>query len=174
MLQLEQSNAAHRLLVSTEIKELQKMLLEKLSGFHPDGAESTGEKSSAEEEEIFPTSSELFSVALNRNDIPAVRKWKEVIEHWQNGCPAKNLNTPLCQWTTHMRKGTLRSKFYDRKLIATEYFGLGEEGFIETYKPDDITIKELKRIIIAARKERESQQAGELGTVDAKVGDSDV
>lgn len=69
------------------------------------------------------------------------------MKQWEKGCPEKNLMKPLKQWPKGSRSTYLKSVFHDRKLIALEYLKLGETCFTEKYKPDEITVKKLKKLI---------------------------
>ena len=70
-----------------------------------------------------------------------------MIEQWTNGIPEKNLKIPHKHWPLGTRSDSLKYMYHDRKLIGTEYDKLGEASFISTYKPDDITMKDLIKII---------------------------
>ena len=91
------------------------------------------------------------------------------MEHWEKGFPGKNLMQPLKLMPRVMRKGKegkkLRSMYYDRKLIATEYAKLGRNVFIDLYRPDDITMKDLKKNIRNNQNERNKSrdQRGDSG-----------
>ena len=101
--------------------------------------------------------------------IPFVQNWEEVVEHWENGCPGKNLMQPLKLMPRVMQKGKegkkFRSMYCDRKLTATEYAKLGRNVFIDLYRPDDITMKYLKNNIRNNQNERNKSrdQRGDSG-----------
>lgn len=81
--------------------------------------------------------------------IPKCRDWREVVAHWINGCPEKNLITPLKEWPVEARNATRKvaSQFSDRKIVAEAYEDVGEEAFLERYSPDSLTLFELKKVI---------------------------
>ena len=79
--------------------------------------------------------------------IPRVRGWRAVVDHWNEGCPEKNLTVPLKQWPKRARTKNLKSKFHDRKLVACEFAALGEQESMSTYYPDDVHWVKLKSLI---------------------------
>lgn len=85
--------------------------------------------------------------------IPKCKNWRDVIVHWEEGCPEKNLVTHLKDWSATAPNGTrkMASKYSDRKRVAEEYKRLGEENFIDEYSPDDVTLIKLKELIRKAQ-----------------------
>ena len=59
----------------------------------------------------------------------------------------KTLTVPLKHWAKRARTNNLKSKFHDRKLVACEVAALGEQEFMATYSPDDVTLVKLKSLI---------------------------
>ena len=83
--------------------------------------------------------------------IPRVNSWREVVDHWTVGDASKNLTIPLKNWTRAARKSKFKSIFHDRKLIGEEFERVGKKEFLERYKPDEISITELKKAIRRTR-----------------------
>ena len=79
--------------------------------------------------------------------IPILRGWRKVIDHWNEGCPEKNLTAPLQQWPERARTKNFKSKSQDRKLVACEVAALGEKEFMSTYYPDDVPLVKLKSLV---------------------------
>lgn len=145
---IEQATAAHRLLLSEEMKKFASIVSEKLSSMENKmSPQVTGEGVTDEGEYGQNTARASASHSGMYTHIPNVLGWREVIEQWNIGCPSKNLMVPLKDWPRGSRTSSLKYKYHDRKIIASAYLALGEENFIEKYQPDIVTLKQLKRKI---------------------------
>ena len=142
----DRSNAAHRLFVSSGIKGFMETLMAKM-----DTADRSRNRDVPTTEPAAEPHKSTTKNAEPQFCIQFVQNWEEVVEHWENGCPGKNLMQPLKLMPRVMRKGKIGNKFLsmycDRNLIATEYAKLGRNVFIDLYRPDDITMKYLKKNI---------------------------
>lgn len=172
--EFEQSSSGNRLLVvqnlsktssnildsvNNSLETFREKLLVDIKDFVQNRISSNGnlssennekEKDSEEERcainDILP--SEKFSAEVYSH-IPKCRDWREVVLHWKHGCPEKNLIVPLKDWPVKTRNSTrkLASKYSDRKIVAETYEKFGEDKFLETYSPDNLTLYELKKVI---------------------------
>lgn len=156
MAHIEQSAAAHRLLVSEGVKKFSEAILQRID----DGLAQKDHRHACQEPRGFiqhedghpqreygnrkPTTLPFVSSCLQ---IPRLEKWYDAVEQWKKGCPQKNLTQALKDWPHGVGKGKLKDKFYDRKLIVFEYLRLEIDKFIDKYNPDNVTIKELKKKI---------------------------
>ena len=163
--QMEQTNSAFRLFFTEQLKGFSEGLAGEFRGFLNECTKKIGiecERSASSKDAQTPTTCQIRIATdihpesegqtesrshAQCTHIPRVSNWREVVEHWVNGDPSKNLVVPLRNWSSQARTTKFKSIFHDRRLIGEEFEKLGKKDFLEKYKPDEISIAELKKAI---------------------------
>ncbi|KAG6914961.1 hypothetical protein DXG01_014184, partial [Tephrocybe rancida] len=84
---------------------------------------------------------------------PGTESWKNALEQWEHGEPARGLNIPLKDWPHAWYKGAMRTftgtKRRERELVSIAYHKAGgtDKAFTDVYPQARISIRSLLEVL---------------------------